>query len=72
MNTYIPHVVDADGLLVLVLALGGLGLVGIVFYGPDYPGAGVPASGLRLCVNTPFSWSSSSYRQWLGFRLFVF
>ena len=59
MNTYIPRVVYVDGRLVVVLEPGGLGLVGIVFYGPDYPGAGVSASGLRLCVNTPFSWSSS-------------
>ena len=54
MNTYIPHVVDVDGRLVVVLAPGGLGLVGIVFYGPDYPGAGVSASVLRLGESTPF------------------
>ena len=41
VNTYIPHVVDVDGRLVVVLARGGLGMVRIVFYGPDYPGAGV-------------------------------
>ena len=54
MNTYIPHVVDVDGRLVSLLALGALGLVGIVFYGLDYPGAGVSASVLRLCESTPF------------------
>ena len=71
MNTYIPHVVDVDDRLVVVLALGGLRLVEIVFYGPGYPGAGVSASGLRLCVNTTFSWSSSSSYRHSAVRLFV-
>ena len=71
MNTYTTHVVDVDGRPVVVLGLEDLGLVGIVFYGLDYPGAGVSVSGLCLCVSNPFSWSSS-YRMWLGFRLFVF
>ena len=71
-NTYIPHVVDVDGRLVVLLALDGLGLVGIVFYGPDYPGAGVSVSGLRLCVNTTFLWSSSSSVGHSAVRLFVF
>ena len=63
---------DVDGRLVVVLAPGGLGLLGIGFYGPDYPGAGVSASVLCLCESTTFSWSSSSSsseRQ--AFRLFV-
>ena len=72
MDTYIPHVVDVDGRLVVVLARGGLGLVGIVFYGLDYPGAGVSASGLCLCVSNPFFWSSSSSYRHSAVRLFVF
>ena len=37
MNTYIFNVADADGRYAVVLELEGLGLVGIVFYGLDYP-----------------------------------
>ena len=66
VNTYIPRVVDVDGRLVVVLALGGLGLVGIVFYGPDYPGAEVSASGRHLCESTPFILDQTSLSSFGG------
>ena len=63
------HVEEADGRYVGVLGLGDLGLVGIVFYGPDYPRGAVVASQPYPCESTAFIWSSSSER--IGFRLYI-
>ena len=43
---------DVGDLYAVVLGLGGLGLVGIVFYGLDYPGDVVWVSGLHPCEST--------------------